>query len=583
MYPPAPGFASRSVFTRRFARRPEFFPGQLLVFVLLVLRAGAQTPACPCHYWVQESGVYQASQVAVQPGQTVCIQAGQYTQLRFVGFVGSAEAPIRFINYGGQVVVNGDAYNSGIQFYRCRFFKITGSGDDRYTYGFRVYNPGRASGSALNVTAKSSDCEIERTELSNAGFAGMMVKTDPDCDTMTWRQNFTMRNVKIHDNYIHDVGGEGLYIGNSFWSGGRPLTCAGVARRAFPHEIHGLEVYRNRVERSAAEAIQYGCAPGAKVHHNEMTDTGTSPFANFQNNGLQMGEGSSGECYNNVLRNIAGSGLVLLSNNGDVRVYNNLVVGVGVDGLFSDNRAGSPVGTAVGIYNNTFLNVKRDGIRMYNEINVNTVANNLVGSVGARFISFQQGARANQLRNVFTNRPDTLRLTNLPEGDYRPTPTSPLVDVGSDVSAWNLTFDLLDAPRPTGRAYDVGAYELSTAGPKPVTFTGGFTGRELATCTSLVTLVPEIPGKPVLTALPAPTDETVVVFPTPCLDRLTLRVPPGSTAVTLLDPAGRVVGQRTGGEVTAEVTLPTGHLPGGLYLYRVETPRGVLTGKWLRQ
>lgn len=267
-----------------------------------------------------------------------------------------------------------------------------------------------------------------------------------------------------------------------------------------------------------------------------------------------------------------------------MRVYNNLVLGVGVDGLFSDNRAGSPVGTAVSIYNNTFLNAKRDGIRMYNEINVNTLANNLVAGVGAKFLTFQQGAKANQLRNVFTNRPDTLRLTNLPQGDLRPTAASPLVDAGTDVSAWSLAFDLLDAPRPAGRAYDVGAYELSPAPAPAVTFTGGFTGRELASCPNLVTLVPELPGKPVLTATTTPPpDEAVVVFPTPCLDRLTLRVPPGSTAVTLLDPAGRVVGQRSGWEVTPEVTLPTGHLPGGLYLYRVETPRGVLTGKWLRQ
>ncbi len=574
----APAWLTRRVFPakKRLAA--------LLALLLPGAFAGAQTAPCPCQFLINQSGVFRADKLPVQPGQTVCIQSGQYTQLRFVGFTGSAEAPIRFVNYGGQVVVTGDAYNVGIQFYGCRYFRLTGTGDERYPYGFRIDNYGKAAGAGLNVTAKSSDCELDHAEVSNAGFAGVMVKTDPDCDSTTWRENFTMYNVKIHDNYVHDLGGEGMYIGNSFWSNGRTPTCNGVVRRVYPHNIVGLDVHHNRVERSAAEGIQYGCSPGAKVHHNTLTDTGVSPFANYQNNGLQMGEGSSGECYNNVLKNVTGSGIVMLGNYGPVTVYNNVLLNIGADGMFADDRVGSLDGPAMGLLNNTIVNCGRDGIRLYNQNNVNTIANNVIAKVGGKYVVFQQKATATQRTNAQSARPDTLGFVDAAGGNFQLQAVSRLIDAGTNLADWGVTDDLLGQPRPASGKYDIGAYEFASTQTLSGT-TGGDLHRRTGTgddCPALTLLVPDVPGPPVLTALEPP-QQAVTVYPTPGQESVTFRVPGGARRVALFDLTGRVVAQREGPVLPAEVTFATSNLASGLYGYRVESRTETVTGTWIKQ
>jgi hypothetical protein len=566
------------------APRDRFEPTFLARHVLfgLFLLAGweiavAQTP-CPCQHWVSQSGIYRADNLGIQPGQTICIQAGQYTQLRFINFAGSAQAPIRFINYGGQVVVTGDAYNVGIQFYGCRYFRLTGTGDERYPYGFRIDNTGKAAGSALNVSVKSTDCELDHVEVSNAGFAGIMVKTDPDCDSTAYRGNFTMYNVRIHDTYVHDTGGEGMYIGNSFWSGGVTRTCNGVVRRVYPHEIHGLEVYDNRVERTGCEGIQYGCSPGAKVHHNTINTTGTNPFANFQNNGIQMGEGSSGECYNNYLTNAPGSGLVMIGNYGPMKAYNNVLTNIGVDGVFVDDRPGSLQGPAMELLNNTIVNCGRDAVRLYNQNNVNTIANNVLAKVKGKYVVFQQGATATQKTNAQTARPDTLGFVDAAE-NFLLKATSKLIKAGTNLSERGVTFDLLDQPRPASGNFDVGAYQFSTTPPPtppknvPPTLWGN--------CGLLTALVPDIAGPPVLTGLEEPAAATTV-YPSPGGESVTFRVPGGARRVALYDLSGRMVAQCEGPGLPDEVTLATANLPNGLYVYRIEAAAQTTTGKWVK-
>jgi hypothetical protein len=70
----------------------------------------------------------------------------------------------------------------------------------------------------------TSDFEISYVEITDTGFAGLVVKTDNNqnlpcspadgelCSSMT---EYNMRNVKIHDLYIHDVLSEGMYLGST--------------------------------------------------------------------------------------------------------------------------------------------------------------------------------------------------------------------------------------------------------------------------------------------------------------------------------------------------------------------------------
>jgi len=96
----------------------------------------------------------------------------------------------------------------------------------------------------------ASDVEIEFIEVTRSGFAGIRMLNDPG-------QNRPMSNVKLHDTYVHDVDGEGIYLG---WTGTPPSNL-----------VPGLEVYRNRFVRTGNEALQVqNLGEGSHIHHNVM-------------------------------------------------------------------------------------------------------------------------------------------------------------------------------------------------------------------------------------------------------------------------------------------------------------------------
>ncbi len=526
--------------------------------------AGWQTggaAGCRCDYTVTQAGTYNNVLLKVGAGKTICIQAGHYDYLRFTDFVGTAAQPIQFINCGGQVTAGVNAATTGIQFVNSRYFRLTGSGASTYPYGIKLTQSNANNGMGISVGALSSDCEIDHIEVAKAGFAGIMVKTDPNCDSTTWRSNFSMSNVKIHDNYIHDVGGEGLYIGNSFYGSGMTVTCNGMQKQVLPHLIYGLEIYNNRIERTGAEGLQYGCAPDASVHHNWISDTGISPFAAYQNNGLQVGGGAGGDCYSNTVLNASAAGIVVVGHLGNNRIFNNVVSNAGQDGIFCDDRAGSVTNTAVAFVNNTIVNSGRDGIRLYNEINKNSVVNNAITGYGAtvsggRAIVLEQGATATRVSNFTTANAVSAGFTNLSAGDFTPSSSSPMVNTGTIASNWGVVVDAVGQSRPTGANYDIGALEH-------IPTNGGRIG---------VTTSTEENGR-------------ASVYPTPAQDKVTIRLPEGFFVrhVKIYSQSGQLVKQFSQPGTNQCCSLSSWDWPTGVYVYEVITNSKLFSGRIVKQ
>src|SRR5690606_10319752 len=209
----------------------------------------------------------------------------------------------------------------------------------------------------FTIDKLSTNFEVNNMEVTNCGFAGIMAKTDPSCDPATWRANFVMRDLSFHDNYVHHVKGEGFYIGNSFYNSGKSMSCGTV----LPHSIRNVKVYNNKVSNTGCEGIQVGCViEGLKIYQNTVETFGTDPFANFQDNGIQIGEGSGGLCYNNVVKNGPGNGIQVLGY-GDNIIFNNVVANAGSFGIFCDERF-TP-GDGFTMVNNTIVNSGKDGIQ----------------------------------------------------------------------------------------------------------------------------------------------------------------------------------------------------------------------------
>jgi hypothetical protein len=236
------------------------------------------------------------------------IQAGSYRTVLLGGLPErTVERPLVITNLGGQVKVGGLGSNYVFSLNGGKNWVLTGrydadaqTGDEEFqghamgayahsqgTYGFLVDDAFSREGlSGLAVGGGASDFRLEFLEVARAEFAGILVKTDDDGAA-------TMRNVSLHDLYVHDTGSEGLYLGST---------------QAQPqHTFEGLRIFENRFLRTGTEALQVGqLGPDCEVHHNVLGPAAVrwrSAFADYQDGNVQYGQrfGSSSFHHNVVV------------------------------------------------------------------------------------------------------------------------------------------------------------------------------------------------------------------------------------------------------------------------------------------
>ncbi|HYC86639.1 MAG TPA: hypothetical protein VEB86_15510, partial [Chryseosolibacter sp.] len=257
----------------------------------------ASTSGCAeCTYVVPSSAytiTVDGAKLGLKPGAVICLKAGNsYKNINFKNLIGTADQPITITNCGGTATLQATGLPYTMKTEYSKHIRISGGSGS--AYGIKL-----AGGHmGLSLEKLTTNVEVNNLEISNVGFAGIMAKTDPTCDNATIRGNFVMRNVILHDNYIHDTGGEGFYIGHSFFEKGVTLSC-GVR---YPHLIDGLRIYNNRVVRPGWDGIQVGCTlTGAYVYNNTIENYGYRKEM-YQDNGIQISEGTKGIVYGNLIK-----------------------------------------------------------------------------------------------------------------------------------------------------------------------------------------------------------------------------------------------------------------------------------------
>ncbi len=477
----------------------------LLLFILFLSISLARGQSCNCDVTLtglstSTLNLVWASNVNYSPGDTICIPAGNYAGIRFYDFEGTATNPVTFKNCGGQVVLNETAY-SALEFKNSKYIHLTGTGDVNHNYGIKIEGTGPwAMGMVLS--ALSTDVEIDHIEVAHAGFAGLMAKTDPDCNNSdTWRVNgFVMKNLNIHHNYIHNTHGEGIYIGFTLGyklDSGR--NCGGT--EVYGHWLENVDIHHNIVEDTGWDAIQLNLAHiNSKVRDNTIYDYGTR--GNWgQAFALSLGGGAY-EVFNNHIVNgplEKGWGMQIINGESGTKVYNNVFVKPKMHGIFLHNRHEfEDLNVGYYVANNTIVEPERAGVH-YNTTVLHPVdpadlyrnqsevpsyfVNNLVVDPGYDFeggntwkqnqesyFDFnERDTRDSLLTNIYSNimtrQIDTLGLTDVLNNDFSPSSSgSAVVDMGSSITSWGITFDMNNASRPSGSAFDVGAYEFQSSG-----------------------------------------------------------------------------------------------------------------------
>lgn len=422
--------------------------------------------ACGCTYVVPYSSgtsTVDGNLKGLKPGNVICLEGGKtYGPIAFKNIRGSSTAPITIKACGGVVTINGGTTSSyGIRTETSSFFRITGGTSG---YGIKV-NGGKTS---VAFDKQTTNMELDHVEIYNSGFAGVMAKTDPGCDNLGVRGYFTMRDVKLHDNYVHDTGGEGFYVGNSYWLGGVTTSTCGVK---YPHAVENAKVYDNIVKNSGWESIQVGSGTsGTEIYGNHIENYGTKNMK-AQNNGIQLGEGTVGKCYNNYIKGGKGNGIISVGN-GKNSVYNNVIIDAGEDGIFCDDRV---FGEGFVFTNNTIIRPGLNGIRIYaDQVTMSKIQNNIIIAPGNynrlvyprkkeeayvyKLSSLVKTTVLNNYQGLDINAP---KFAGVSTNNYALTSSSAVaLNKGASVSAFGIPIDYAEKARVKGTAVDIGAFEL---------------------------------------------------------------------------------------------------------------------------
>lgn len=295
------------------------------------------------HLIPASQALFDGAAAHVAPGDELVLAAGQRGPLTLRRLAGTAERPIT-IRAAGALTIIGAMPHFALGIIDSRHFHLTGGEATLITVV--------GGANSVVVTGLSTDFELSHLRVRDSGFAGIMVKQDPTADPRTWRDAFTMRNVVIRDCEVSGTQGEGLYIGNSFYAEGHRVN---ATERRLPHAITGLKILRNRTRDTGCEGIQIGCATeGCEVADNVIELFGQRPFGPWQDNGLQLGEGTGGIARDNVIRDGPGVGIVVLGL-GDNVITRNRIERVGQHGISCQTKPPAVRGAGYRIEDNTIV------------------------------------------------------------------------------------------------------------------------------------------------------------------------------------------------------------------------------------
>jgi hypothetical protein len=394
-------------------------------------------PACACDITIPSTAWYidkdkntrsDATVLDVRPGMTVCFAAGIRGPIEFHSVNGTATAPITFVSNGG-TTFKGSGGQHMVAFYNSSFIKVTGEqGPIDITGG----------GHGIWFGSLSTDVEAAFINFHDLGYSGFEAKTDPTCDPKTWRGNFTLRNVRVHDcTFKNMMTGEAIYIGESHYHSTFPLSgCTGGITSALEHEVKGVWVYNNTFDYTGHDAIQVGaCTSDGYIYNNTLTRFGqTNEYG--QMSGIQINPGTNADIHHNIISN--GPGYAIFGGGrGGSTIHHNLMISTGkaTDGGGILLQKYVPFDdSGFKVYNNTMIGITRYGIEAYPETGDNVLENNIINISSGLLVKLNSPATKlidrNNVKVIGSS--SLLKL----DANYVPLVGSPAFGVDSDAGAF---------------------------------------------------------------------------------------------------------------------------------------------------
>jgi hypothetical protein len=356
----------------------------------------------------QSNQVYNTLQVNVGGGDSLLLDAGTRNPMRFDDLMGDSLNPIVVCNKDGQVIITkpiGGYY--GITFNASRYIKLSGKNNALLPYGILVTQ--LPSGSAVSINNFSSNFEVEGIEISRVYSSGIVAKTDMNCANILNYPSFVMYDLKFHHNYIHHVGNEGFYIGNTSYGDGvgAKLICTNPSfnGNVLPHKIIGVKVFENIIDSSGWDGIQVSAAENAEVFDNYIVNDSWADVMN-QQSGIFIGQPAQAKVYRNIIKDGKGSGIQCFGVGSSF--YNNLIINPGnsITARGTFNSQGSLINSTFtyGIYINDKVCKDNNVAKLPYLVAHNTIIVPKMYRVGAPYNTWApQGINGNSFAYIFNS------------------------------------------------------------------------------------------------------------------------------------------------------------------------------------
>lgn len=359
---------------------------------------------------------------SLDPGDVVCLDAGNYSSLRFYNFTGASGYPIIICNVNGLAHMNDDTDTVDLD--DCQYIEFAGDGHGGLPYGIKLIR-------RLRIRDHSKYITLKYLESYNDDVSISIINNDDRTD---------FQNFLIHNNYLHDIQDEGMYIGNATAS----------------NFIKYVEVYSNLLE-TIGEGIQIGWTEGyCKIHHNYITDVNTLDAVDPCYAAISTAADCDPfEIYANTIIDSDYRGISIQDGQGEV--YNNLVVNVGHGVTGSSIRNFTDY---VKMYNNTLITATDYGIDCSSGPSHNEGWNNIILDTTNDPIDYGGSPEENFHHNHTKDggyTPANYYFVDWENDDYHLTSDSPGVNAGDDTEYPDD--DLDGIARPQGSAPDIGAFE----------------------------------------------------------------------------------------------------------------------------
>lgn len=386
------------------------------------------------------------------PGDTVIISPSRTTIIKLNYIVGSPGSWITFTNPSNAkiTITSPEGDYGSMRIYNSRYVRLLGNNYSSETYGIKL-----VGGNGCLAVVNTRDVEAAYIEMTGSKYTGIGMG---QC-WAPWTCTEEMENVSFHDNYIHDVGTEGMYLGKS--------------SRAVAPKFVDIQVYNNIIENCGWDGLQVGQTLGDNnnVYNNIIRNTGIGgSYVYCGNLGYETDETCPGQWF----------GIIVNPEHYNVNVYQNYIQNSYYTGIAIHSDADGPVF----IHDNVVWDAGGNGVGVGSSVGSSEVINNTIISSGARGIETDGGDTTGEIRynllvanvsginssysiqndNRVQSSTSTEYFVNAAGGNFRLTIQSPARDAG--VGSGYSTVDYDGYTRPYGDTDpDIGAFEFFSPYP----------------------------------------------------------------------------------------------------------------------